>query len=195
MNFLTVYEKIISKKSVFFAGLLLFISCQLLFNMLFIPAFVKSSGGEGLIDMKFLYNADQIIATIFKYSPETFRIHFYIRITDSFFPLSYMIMYSSAIYLLLHNIIRNGEFKIMNKFNWFYLLPVAAALSDYTENFFIISMMSSFPDISPLTASISGIIAFMKFSAVIICMIAIIILLIVKMFQFVSMKVFTAHRK
>ncbi len=178
------FEKLISKKLTLLTGFLLFVICEILFMVLLTPLFSASSQGEQIIDLIYLYNADQIIASIFKYAPESFRIHFYIRLVDSVFPAAYMLFFSSAIFLLTRSIAKNTKFKLILKLNKIYILPVAGAFFDYMENFFIIAMISSFPDVAPLTAKVSGILSFLKFSCIGLSMMYITFLLLFKFIQF-----------
>lgn len=175
-------EKLLSKKYTPLFGFLAVIICEIIF-MFLTPAFTASSNGEELIDLKYLYNADQIIASLSNYTPKTFTIHFYIRIVDSFLPLSYMVFFSSTLFWLFNSLSQHKNSQRLLRLKRIYLLPVAAAFFDYCENILIMHMTSSFPVISPLTARISGIFSLLKYTSIGFSILLILFLLFIKLRQ------------
>jgi len=140
-----------------------------------IPKTMAFSNGLQLLDMMPLgYNSEYVNA-LFKTLGENGR-QVYLKNQlpiDMIYPFLFGVSYCLLIGYFL---------KKLNKINsvFFYLcfLPVIAGIADYAENFGIIAMLNSYPDISPITVNFTNIFSVVKSMTTTVFFIALIITLL-----------------
>ena len=130
----------------FWLGLIIviYLLFQYAFNGIF-PASIshlKEISGYSIPDLMFYYTPAQL-RTVFQHFGEAgIKEYLNLQLIDMVYPVSYSLLLSVLLY------IGYGKTKYKNVV-W---LPVAAAVSDYTENFIIRSMAIQFPDFNDTTA-------------------------------------------
>lgn len=116
------------------------------------PQLVSISGGEGLLDLKFFYTAQEAYASLTKYGEAGRSLYKNFLAADFIFALCYGIGFS-LLFTRLLKALDQSESGWM-KFN---LLPLAIALADYTENILIYSMLHVYPQPVPVLGTLAGI--------------------------------------
>ena len=116
------------------------------------PQLINISGGEGLLDLKFFYTAQEAYVSLTKYGEGGRALYKNFLAADFIFALCYGFGFS----LLFTRVLRaldQSESRWM-KFN---LFPLAIALADYIENIFIFSMLNLYPQRTQVVGTLAGI--------------------------------------
>jgi hypothetical protein len=167
-------EKYSTGKSVLI--LFLLANASFLFMMLVtIPEVMSYAGSMKILDMMpGGYSWDYVIELFNTLGEEGRSVYLSRQLTaDLFYPGLFMISYSTMIaYFLLK--IGSGNRKL------FYLafIPLLAGLFDYFENFGIMNMLHSFPEISPESVSITNFFSVSKAVCSTITFVSLVILLL-----------------
>ena len=171
----TIITKNASGKKV----LLLFVIANLVYAFMLvitIPKTMAFSGGMKLLDMMPMgYNAEYINNLLDTLGEKGRDVYLYNQIpVDMIYPFLFGISYC----LLLAYFLKKIN-KLNSPFFYLCLLPLIAGLADYSENFGIISMLTSYPDLSPIQTTATNIFTLFKSIASTIYFIALIITLII----------------
>ena len=176
MNLLSkIIDRNISGKKV----LILFILTNLVYLFMLtitIPKTMEFSNGIKLLDMMPTGYSSEYIMTLFSTLGENGReVYLFNQIpVDMIYPFLFGISYCLLIAYFLNK---------LNKLNSFFfylcLLPVIAGFADYLENFGIITMLNSYPDLSQISMTATNIFSIVKSMATTIYFVALIITLII----------------
>ncbi|MCR9289168.1 MAG: hypothetical protein NXI23_17470 [Bacteroidetes bacterium] len=171
--------------------LVLFVLTNIIYAFMLIITIPKTMGfsnGMKLLDMMPTGYNFEYINTLFDTLGEKGReVYLYNQIpVDMIYPFLFGISYCLLIAYFL---------KKLNKLNspFFYLclLPLVAGIADYFENFGIISMLNSYPDLSLFSTTATNIFTILKSMTTTIYMVALIITLIVLGLKTIKRKTFT----
>jgi hypothetical protein len=171
--------------------LVLFVLTNIIYAFMLIITIPKTMGfsnGMKLLDMMPTGYNFEYINTLFDTLGEKGReVYLYNQIpVDMIYPFLFGISYCLLIAYFL---------KKLNKLNspFFYLclLPLVAGVADYFENFGIISMLNSYPDLSLFSTTATNIFTILKSMTTTIYMVALIITLIVLGLKTIKRKTFT----
>ncbi|OWY21420.1 hypothetical protein C7N43_06965 [Sphingobacteriales bacterium UPWRP_1] len=101
----------------------------------------RLSGKEvGVLDLKSGLHPDEVYKTVALYTPEAIQYYRIIELTaDVVYPVIYTLLWAVALFLIFER----GE--VRPPFRKAYLLPFATLLFDYTENIFIVLILSLYP--------------------------------------------------
>ena len=142
--------------------LLLFLLTNIVYTLMLvvtIPKTMTFSNGMKLLDMMPTGYDLEYINRLFEALGENGRqVYLTNQIpVDMIYPFLFGVSYCLLIGYFL---------KKLNKLDsvFFYLcfLPLIAGIADYAENFGIISMLNSFPDLSPITAKVTNVFSMIK---------------------------------
>jgi hypothetical protein len=171
--------------------LVLFVLTNIIYAFMLIITIPKTMGfsnGMKLLEMMPTGYNFEYINTLFDTLGEKGReVYLYNQIpVDMIYPFLFGISYCLLIAYFL---------KKLNKLNspFFYLclLPLVAGIADYFENFGIISMLNSYPDLSLFSTTATNIFTILKSMTTTIYMVALIITLIVLGLKTIKRKTFT----
>lgn len=159
--------------------LLLFVLTNVVYAVMLIVTIPKTmtfSNGLKLLDMMPLGYDLEYINTLFETLGDNGR-HVYLTNQlpiDMIYPFLFGVSYCLLIGYFL---------KKLNKLNsgFFYLcfLPVIAGIADYAENFGIITMLNSFPDLSLITTKVTNVFSVVKSMTTTVFFVALIITLVI----------------
>ncbi|MGB5202890.1 hypothetical protein [Eudoraea sp.] len=152
-----ISENLTGKKVVF-----LFLLTNLVYAfMLFvtIPKTVAYSGGMKLLDMMPQgYNSEYVNELFSKLGEEGREVYLYNQIPiDMIYPFLFGITYC----LLIAYFLKKLD-KLSTLFFYLCLVPLVAGIADYLENFGIINMLNSYPDLSMSQVNITNTFTFIK---------------------------------
>ena len=151
--------------------------------MVTIPKTMKFSNGMKLLDMLPRgYNQDYV-NELFKTLGENGReIYLTNQIpVDMIYPLLFALTYS----LLLAYFLKKLN-KLKSPFTYLCLLPIIAGIADYLENFGIITMLNSYPDLTETTVNATNTFSVIKSTSTSIFFIALIVILILLGIKFLK---------
>lgn len=159
--------------------LLLFLLANVVYALMLavtIPKTMTFSNGLKLLDMMpFGYDLEYI-NTLFETLGEKGRKVYLVNQlpVDMIYPFLFGVSYCLLIGYFL---------KKLNKLDsvYFYLcfLPLVAGIADYAENFGVLAMLNSFPDISPITATVTNVFTLIKSMTTTVFFVALIIALLI----------------
>ncbi len=169
--------------------LILFLATNLVYATMLlktIPAVMTHSEGMKLLDMMPMgYNSDYV-NTLFSALGESGRsIYLSTQIPlDMVYPFLFAISYSLIILHLLR------KFTSINQ-SIFYLswIPIIAGISDYLENVGIISMLSSYPDLSSFQTSGTNVFTIIKSLSTTVYFVSLLIILLALLFLRIKKRV------
>lgn len=141
-----------------------------------IPKTMSFSKGMKLLDMMPTgYNFEYINALFDTLGEKGRAIYLYNQIpVDMIYPFLFGISYCLLIAYFLKKLNR-----LNSSFFYLCLLPIIAGLADYFENFGIIAMLNSYPDLSIFSMTATNIFTILKSMTTTIYFVALIIILIV----------------
>ena len=156
---------------------LLLLTCTVYFLMLFvtIPLVTEYSDGMKILDMMPSgYDLDYVKKLFTTLGFEGRHAYFYYQLrVDLIFPTLFAISFCLLFCYLLKKIQRH-----QSTFFYISFLPVIAGVSDYIENFGIITMLQQFPDIQSDTVAISNTFSLLKSTTTTFYFFALIIIII-----------------
>ena len=140
-----------------------------------IPKVMAFSGGLKLLDMMPLgYDLDHVNALFTALGEKGRDIYLYNQIpVDMIYPFLFGISYSLTFAYFLHKL---G--KLDSVFFYVILLPLVAGTADYLENTGIVLMLHSFPNVSPVMASLTNVCSMLKSAATTLFFILLILLIL-----------------
>lgn len=102
----------------------------------------RLSGKEvGVLDLKSGLQPGEVYETVAQYTPQAIQYYRIIELTaDVVYPIIYTLLWAVALFLIFE---RGG---VRAPFGKAYLLPFATMLFDYTENIFIVVILSLYPN-------------------------------------------------
>lgn len=115
------------------------------------PQLVNISGGEGLLDLKFFYSAQEAYAILTQCGIEGRALYKRFLPADFIFLICYGFGFSllfTRLSLTLH-----GPDSGWTKLN---LLPLGIALADFAENILILLMLVMYPEKLPIVGTLAG---------------------------------------
>ncbi|WP_198931806.1 hypothetical protein [Labilibacter marinus] len=168
--------------------LLLFVITNIVYAamlMYTIPYVMQFSGGIKLLDMMPLGYDINYILSLMESLGEDGRINYLVvqlRI-DMIYPLLFAVSYSLMMMYLLKQIGKDKSFL-------FYLctLPILAGLADYSENFGIITIIKSYPDITTMAAQMTNVFSIVKSMSTSLFFVSLIVVLTVWAIQSIKNK-------
>lgn len=173
-KFRKIIDKHLSGKKV----LLLFVVTNIVYVIMLtitIPKTMIFSGGMKLLDMMPMgYDLDYVNALFSALGEKGRDIYLFYQIpVDMIYPFLFAITYS-----LLFAFFLDKLGKLDSVFFYFSLLPLLAGAADYFENFGIIMMLNSFPNISASIASLTNTFSMIKSISTTIFFIALLIIVV-----------------
>ena len=113
---------------------------------------VKISGGNGLLDLKLFYGAQDAYDALTHYGEEGRALYKRFLKADFLFTFCYGFGFAMLLTCLLKSL-------NWSKSNWILLnlLPLAVALADCFENLSIFTMLAYYPEKMPITGLLAGI--------------------------------------
>lgn len=140
-----------------------------------IPKVMAFSGGLKLLDMMPLgYDLDDVNALFTALGEKGRGIYLYSQIpVDMIYPFLFGISYSLIYAYFLHKL---G--KLDSVFFYVSLLPLVAGTADYLENTGIVLMLTSFPNVSPVMASLTNVCSIIKSASTTLFFILLILLIL-----------------
>jgi len=115
------------------------------------PQLIKISGGEGLLDLKLFYTAQEAYHSMTQYGEQGRALYKRFLMADFVFACCYGLGFS-MLFTRLIRVVHEAK-SVWMKFN---LLPLGIALADCTENIFILSMLNLYPEKFPLIGMLAG---------------------------------------
>lgn len=158
----------ISKPSVIFFLLFLFIIFQLTFQMGLMPRFEQITNQSRILDFELVKSGDVAPSIIAGYGKTGVSFYNYIQIVDTIYPIAYSLLLASLICYLL-----KGAAK---RYRIFCFLPFAGALSDYLENLGIFLMLRIHPNPIQNIASVAHVMSVFKFGFIALSILIVILL-------------------
>jgi len=141
------------------AGISLLIVLQILFMAAFHGFFPFSvekieqvSGGFGIPDAHIYYTFSQLQEMFRHYGAVGRHMYLQLQWIDLFYPL----VYASLLSVLLYRVYRRTRLYAL------VFLPFVAVIFDYTENILLRISILSFPHLSPVVVSVSGVVTYIK---------------------------------
>lgn len=116
------------------------------------PQLIHISGGEGLLDAKLFYTAQQAYSSLTRYGEEGRALYRNFLAADFIFALCYGFAFSMFFTRLIRAFRQTESW--WTKFN---LLPLSIAMADYVENIFISCLLISYPQNIPVLGTLAGI--------------------------------------
>jgi len=155
----TIIEKATLKKALFFSALFIFFLLLINFSGIGVAGLLAITGGAGILDFEFGFTYAQANEMLTALGADG-RAFYLTRIIplDFPFPIAYMLCYLGWIALL----IKQSEPKQWHKY--LLLTPVLAMLFDWIENFGIIVMLNSYPNLPTWAVSLASISGVLKFT-------------------------------
>lgn len=181
-------DKILEKNTSGKKVLSLFILTNVVYLLMLIVTIPKTmafSNGMNLLDMMPTgYNQDYV-NKLFKTLGENGReIYLTNQIpVDMVYPLLFGLTYSLLLAFFLNKIN-----KLKSPFKYLCLLPIIAGIADYIENFGIITMLNSYPDLTKTMVNTTNIFSVIKSTSTSMFFIALIVILIILGIKFSKKK-------
>ena len=159
--------------------LLLFIVTNLVYLLMLtitIPKTMTYSNDMKLLDMMPMgYNFEYVNSLLGALGEKGRYVYLYNQIPlDMIYPFLFGISYSLIMAYFLKKMDRLSSF-----FFYLCLLPIIAGIADYLENFGIVSMLNSFPNLSQSSVNLTSIFSVIKSLSTSIYFIALIIILMI----------------
>jgi len=158
----------ISKPSIIFLLLFLFIIFQLIFQMGLMPEFKKVSNDNRILDFELVKSRAVAYEMISGYGETGIKFYNYIQIVDIFYPIAYSLLLAALICYLLKSAV--------SRFKYVCLFPLAGALFDYAENLGIFLMLRIYPKPFHSIAAAAHAMSILKFSFIILSILIVIVL-------------------
>jgi hypothetical protein len=170
-----IIDKNLSGKKVLF----LFILTNLVYAIMLlvtIPKTMAFSNGMKLLDMMPMGYNSEYINSLFEALGENGRqVYLYTQLpVDMIYPFLFGISYC----LLIGYVLKKLN-KLSSVFFWLCFLPLIAGIADYLENFGIISMLNSYPDLSQTSMNATNIFTLVKSMTTTVYFVALIITLVI----------------
>lgn len=112
----------------------------------------RISGGEGFLDLKPFYSAQEASAALDRYGAEGRELYRRFLVADLVFPLAYGLGLAFLLTRTARAVWGTGTPWLRSN-----LLPLGIALFDYVENLCILGMLYVYPKVSLLLGSLAGI--------------------------------------
>jgi len=191
MNVLTKFiEKNISGKKVL--GLFILTNVVYVFMLtVTIPKTMEFSNGMKLLDMMPTGYDLNYVSELFSSLGENGRRTYLTNQipVDMIYPLLFGLSYC----LLLGYFLKKLN-KLNTPFTYLCLLPIIAGIADYLENFGIITMLNSYPDLTQITTKTTNIFTILKSSSTTVFFLFLIIIIISLGFKTITGKKTSANR-
>ena len=186
-------RKIIDKNSTGKKVLWLFVLTNLVYLFMLIisiPKTMKYSNGMKLLDMMPMGYDSAYINSLFEALGEEGRqVYLYNQLpVDMIYPFLFGISYCLLITYFLKKLNKLKSF-----FFYLCLLPIIAGIADYSENFGIVAMLNSYPDLSQISMRVTNIFSITKSMTTMIYFVALIITLIIFGIKTLSVKETSAN--
>lgn len=136
----------------------------LLLTFLLVPEFSNASGGGKILDAQIGYTGESAVSQVAAYGEQGRKYYLsLIQTTDLIFPLSYALWFVFGVLWLVELLGLQSRASVL------LVLPaVLAALFDYSENFAIRSLLTSYPASSVRTGALANVFGTLKFASIVI---------------------------